>query len=267
MQILKEVYRKAKKKPAVIIFPESSDSRIKKAVKIIEKEKIAIPFLIQEKDDKTSLNESIKLLKEDKGDAIIGGASLGTAPLARVAFKFKKGLVSGNMLMVKNKEIYVFADISIKPEPNANDLAIIAKGAGELADLLKMKAKIAMLSFSTNKSANSASVRKVRKATEIAKRMKLNVEGEMQLDAALVKWIGKSKFKESKIAGKANVLVFPNLDAGNIGYKLAERLGNFKAIGPILSNVSKQVNILSRGCSVQDVVDLAAITSLQCQKS
>ena len=267
MQILKEVYKKAKKKPCVIVFPEGEDKRIIKASKIISKEKLALPYLLKKGSLESRLNDAVKLLNEKEADAIICGCIVGTKDIARTAFKFKKGLVSGNMLMCKDKKNYVFSDISVIPNPDDKELSIITKSANEFAKLIGIKPKIALLSFSTNNSAEDDSVRKVRRAVNICKKMKLNVDGEMQVDTALIKSIAKSKMKKSKIAGEANVLIFPDLNSGNIGYKLVERLGEYKAIGPILSNLKKPVNVLSKGCSVEDIVDISAITSLQCQKS
>ncbi|MBS3140612.1 phosphate acetyltransferase [Candidatus Woesearchaeota archaeon] len=285
MDILKEVYKKAVRKKAKIVFVEGEDKRVKEAIKIINKKKLCLPIVLVKGSLEERLNEGVSLLKENKADGLIAGCLLGTAKVARAAFTFKKGLVSGNMLMLKGKgsalhepdsnlhepgtnpqknKYFIFADASVIPEPNEEQLAVIAKNANELALNLNIKPRIAFLSFSTNKSSEHTSVEKVRKAVEIAKKNKLNCDGEMQVDAALISWIGKVKFPKSEIAGNANVLIFPDLNSGNISYKLVERLGGYRAIGPILSNLEKPVNVLSKGCNSQDIVDLAAITGVEC---
>jgi len=263
MDILKEVCRKAARKKARIVFVEGEDKRIKEAVRVINKKKIAVPVVLVKGSLEERLNEGVSLLKENKADGMIAGCLLGTAKVARAAFNFKKGLVSGNMLMLKDK-YFIFADASVLPEPNEEQLAIIAKNANELALNLGIKPRIAFLSFSTNKSSEHESVKKIRKAVEIAKKMNLNADGEMQVDAALISWIGKVKFPGSKIAGNANVLIFPDLNSGNISYKLVERLGGYRAIGPILSNLEKPINVLSKGCKIQDIIDLCMITGAEC---
>ena len=163
---------------------------------------------------------------------------------------------------------FVFADSGLVQDPNPEELAAIAASSAESFELLVQEpAKVAMLSHSTKGSAKHALVDKMVEATRIAKEQypELKLDGELQLDAAIVPSVGKSKAPGSDVAGSANVLVFPNLDAGNIGYKLTQRLGKAEAYGPVTQGIAKPVNDLSRGCSADDIVGVVAITAVQCQ--
>jgi phosphate acetyltransferase len=188
--------------------------------------------------------------------------------------KTKSNKVSGIFFMLlpddtnedaANGGILLFADCAVIIDPTAEELADIAIDSAETAKHFGIDPKIAMLSFSTGGSTSDAHVDKVRKATELVKerRPELEIEGEIQVDAALMDDIAARKLPGSKIAGHANVLIFPDLEAGNIGYKLVERLADAKAIGPILQGLNKPVNEVSRGCEAEDIVNLAAITSCQ----
>lgn len=161
--------------------------------------------------------------------------------------------------------LLLFADCMVNIEPSSHELAEIAIDTAETAQRFGIQPRIAMLSFSTNGSAKHPNVDRVREATQMvqSRRPDLLCEGEMQVDAALVPDICKKKFPTSKICGDANVLIFPNLESANIAYKLVERLAGAQAIGPILQGLTKPVNDLSRGCSVNDIVHLAAITSIE----
>jgi phosphate acetyltransferase len=162
--------------------------------------------------------------------------------------------------------ILLFADCAINPNPNAEELASIAIATASTAkSLCNIEPRIAMLSFSTKGSGKHELVDKVIEATRIAKEKApdLLIDGELQLDAAIVQKIGEMKAPGSHVAGKANVLIFPDLQSGNIGYKLVQRLANANTIGPISQGFAKPVNDLSRGCSVMDIVNVVAITSLQ----
>ena len=207
-------------------------------------------------------------LKE--ADGMISGAVGTTTMTARPALqiigtkeKFHK--VSGLFFMIFESRLLLFADCAISPEPDAHELADIAIDTATTALRFGITPKIAMLSFSTNGSAKHPNADKVKEATAMVKdrRPDLMVDGEMQVDAALVPWVGKQKFPNSKIQGDANILIFPNLDAGNIAYKLVERLAGAEAIGPMLQGLAQPINDLSRGCNAQDIADLTAITSCE----
>ncbi len=215
-------------------------------------------------------------------DAYISGATHTTAETIRPALQIIKTrepftIASGVFFMlppkpIYGKEIFLFADSAIIPNPDSKQLAEIAIQTGLTAKAFGINPKIALLSFSTYGSAKHELVDKVKDAVEIAKQLNekynfnLEIDGELQLDAAIVPDVGKRKAPNSKIAGNANVLIFPDLNAGNIGYKLVERFGNVLAIGPMLQGLKKPVNDLSRGCKVEDIVVLAAITALQTQQ-
>ncbi len=207
-------------------------------------------------------------LKE--ADGMISGAVGTTAMTARPALqiigtkeKFHK--VSGLFFMIFENRLLFFADCAITPDPNSHDLADIAIDTAETAKRFGIEPKIAMLSFSTNGSAKHPMADKVKEATALVKdrRPDLKVDGEMQVDAALVPWVGKQKFPNSQVQGDANILIFPSLEAGNIAYKLVERLAGAKAIGPMLQGLAKPINDLSRGCTAEDIADLSAITSCE----
>ncbi len=164
--------------------------------------------------------------------------------------------------------IVLFADCAVNPNPDAQALAEIAVAtARNCKSFLDVDARVAMLSFSTKGSASHADVDKVLAAIEIAKKIDptLQIDGELQADAALLPKVGEKKAPGSQVAGKANVLIFPDLDAGNIGYKLVERVAGAEAIGPVIQGLAKPVNDLSRGCSVDDIVNVVAITAVQAQ--
>jgi phosphate acetyltransferase len=219
------------------------------------------------------------MVKEGYADGLVSGAIHATADLLRPAFQIIKTapgakIVSSFFIMeVPNCEygengVFLFADCAVNPSPNAEELASIAvQSANTAKNLLGFEPKVAMLSFSTKGSASHELVDKVRKATEIAKDLMPDVaiDGELQLDAALVKEVAELKAPGSKVAGYANVLIFPDLQAGNIGYKLVQRLAKANAIGPITQGMGAPVNDLSRGCSYRDIVDVIATTAVQAQ--
>jgi len=165
--------------------------------------------------------------------------------------------------------LLLFADCAVNPNPTAEELAAIAITTAETAKkLCNLDPKVAMLSFSTMGSAKGELVEKVQKATAIAKEMRtdLDIDGELQLDAAIEEEVAQLKAPGSPVAGKANVLVFPDLQTGNIGYKLVQRFAKAKAIGPICQGFAKPINDLSRGCSSDDIVNVVAMTAVQAQK-
>jgi len=208
---------------------------------------------------------------EDKADGLISGYNSSTKPYypAFEIILLKEGIsrVSGLFIMIhKNDEkYYFFSDCAININPSSEQLAEIALTTAGTCISMGVKPRVAMLSFSTNGSAKHELVDKVRTATELAqqKDKDLIIAGEIQLDAAIVPEICKKKYADSKLEGDANVLIFPDLNAGNIGYKLVERLGHYRAIGPIMQGLNKPVNDLSRGSSVEDIAALAAVTVLQ----
>lgn len=217
------------------------------------------------------------MIKAGDADGEVAGAMNATGDVLRPAFQFVKtmpgiSVVSGAFIMIlKDKEfgnggLMVFADCAVHPDPTDRELAEIAVATGKTTRAIAgFEPRIAMLSFSTKGSAKHAMVDKVVSATKIAREMdpSLLIDGELQADAAIIEAIGKSKAPGSEIAGKANVLVFPTLESGNICYKLVQRLAHAEAIGPVLQGMAAPINDLSRGCSVSDIVNLVAITANQ----
>ncbi|GAY27200.1 MULTISPECIES: phosphate acetyltransferase [unclassified Prevotella] len=218
------------------------------------------------------------IIKTEGADGQISGALSTTGDTLRPALQIIKcapgiSCVSGAMLLITKQPQYgengilVVGDVAVTPMPDANQLAQIAVCTAQTAKSVAGFAdpRVAMLSFSTKGSASHEVVDKVVEATKIAKEMDpgLKVDGELQADAALVPSVGEKKAPGSDIAGHANVLVFPNLEVGNIGYKLVQRLGDAEALGPILQGIARPVNDLSRGCSVDDIYKMVAITACQ----
>ncbi|WP_338450276.1 phosphate acetyltransferase [Niallia oryzisoli] len=213
------------------------------------------------------------LVHTNKADGLVSGAAHSTADTVRPALqiiKTKEGVskTSGVFIMVREDEKYVFADCAINIAPDSNDLAEIAIESAKTAEMFDVEPRVAMLSFSTKGSAKSPETEKVSTAVEEAKKRdpQLIIDGEFQFDAAFVPSVAKSKAPGSVLQGDANVFVFPSLEAGNIGYKIAQRLGNFEAVGPILQGLNRPVNDLSRGCNEEDVYKLALITAAQALK-
>jgi phosphate acetyltransferase len=220
---------------------------------------------------------STVMIKNGDADGEVAGADNATGDVLRPAFQFVKTLpgitvVSGAFLMfMKDKEfgedgLMIFADCAVHPNPTDKELAEIAIATAQTTRAIaRIEPRVAMLSFSTKGSAQHEMVDKVVKATEIAKSMDptLKIDGELQADAAIVESVGLKKAPGSPIAGKANVLIFPSLESGNISYKLVQRLAHAEAIGPILQGMAAPINDLSRGCSVNDIVELIAITANQ----
>lgn len=221
----------------------------------------------------------VLMVKAGKADGMVAGAVNATADVLRPSLQILKTapgtkLVSAFFLMVvPNCEYgadgtFIFGDSGLCQNPTAEELAAIAQSSAKSFELLVQKEPIVgMLSHSTKGSAKHADVDKVVEATRIAKEQApdLKLDGELQLDAAIVPSVGASKAKGSDVAGKANVLVFPDLDAGNIGYKLVQRLAKAEAYGPITQGIAKPVNDLSRGCVAEDIVGVIAITAVQAQ--
>ncbi|MCM3586824.1 phosphate acetyltransferase [Mesobacillus maritimus] len=214
------------------------------------------------------------LVHTNRADGLVSGAAHSTADTVRPALqiiKTKEGVrkTSGVFIMVRDDEKYVFADCAINIAPDSQDLAEIAIESAKTARMFDIDPRVAMLSFSTKGSASSPETDKVSTAVAEAKQREpeLVLDGEFQFDAAFVPSVAAKKAPDSVIKGDANVFVFPSLEAGNIGYKIAQRLGNFEAVGPILQGLNRPVNDLSRGCSEEDVYKLALITAAQALES
>lgn len=219
----------------------------------------------------------VMMIKAGDADGEVSGADHSTGDVLRPAFQYVKtapgiSVVSGAFLMIHPDKsfgadgVFVFADGAVHPDPTDKELAEIAVATAHTARTIGgFEPVIAMLSFSTKGSAKHEMVDKVVSATRMAKEMApdLAIDGEFQVDAALVEEIGRKKAPGSTIPGKANVLIFPNLESGNIAYKLVQRLAGAEAIGPILQGMAAPINDLSRGCSVSDIVSMIAITANQ----
>ncbi|MFC7371607.1 phosphate acetyltransferase [Fictibacillus iocasae] len=210
------------------------------------------------------------LVYTGKAHGLVSGAAHSTADTVRPALqiiKTKEGVkkTSGAFIMVKGEEKYVFADCAINISPSASDLAESAVVSAHTARVFGIDPKVALLSFSTKGSANSPETEKVVDATKLLAEMNPDFpfDGELQFDAAFVPSVAEKKAPQSAIKGEANVFLFPSLEAGNIGYKMVQRLGGYEAIGPILQGLNMPVNDLSRGCNAEDVYKLALITAMQ----
>ena len=266
---------------AKIVNPETCEKTqayIDKLVELREKK-----GMTPEKAKETLMNDytyyGVMMVKMGDADGLVSGACHSTANTLRPCLqilKTKPGtkLVSAFFLMVVpdceygDDGVFVFGDCGLNQNPTAEELAAIAESSAESYRLLTgNEPRVAMLSHSTKGSAKHADVDKVVEATRIAKEANpdLALDGELQLDAAIVPSVGASKAPDSKVAGHANVLIFPDLDAGNIGYKLVQRLAKAEAYGPMTQGIAAPVNDLSRGCSAEDIVGVVAITAVQCQ--
>ncbi len=219
------------------------------------------------------------MVKLDDADGMVSGAVHTTGDLLRPGLQIIKtapgvSVVSSFFIMKVPGSNYgeegtlLFSDCAVNPNPTEDQLAAIAIATAETAQkLCKLEPRVAMLSFSTMGSADNELVDKVRNATQKARELRpdLNIDGELQLDAAIVKVVADQKAPDSNVAGRANVLIFPDLQAGNIGYKLVQRFANADAIGPICQGFAKPINDLSRGCSADDIVNVVALTAVQAQ--
>ena len=264
---------------ATIIDPENNPKSEEYATLLAELRKKKGMTIEQARElVKNPLYLGCMIIKTEGADGQISGALSTTGETLRPALQIIKcapGItcVSGGMLLITKQKQYgeegvlVVGDVAVTPMPNANELAQIAVCTAQTAKSVAGfdDPRVAMLSFSTKGSAKHEVCDKVIEATQLAKELdpSLKVDGELQADAALVPSVGKKKAPGSDIAGNANVLVFPNLEVGNIGYKLVQRLGDAIAIGPILQGIARPVNDLSRGCSIDDIYYMVAITACQ----
>ncbi|WP_371190471.1 phosphate acetyltransferase [Weissella viridescens] len=242
---------------------------------------LMIEELVKRRNGKTDEVTAEKWLKDenyfgtmlvylDLADGMVSGATHPTGDTVRPALQMVKtkpgsSRISGAFVMQRGEERYVFADCAINIDLDAQTMAEVAVQSAETAQVFGIDPKVAMLSFSTKGSAKAPQVDKVAEATEIAHKLApdLAVDGELQFDAAFVESVAASKAPDSDVAGQANVFVFPDLQSGNIGYKIAQRLGGFEAIGPVLQGLAKPISDLSRGCNEEDVYKVAIITAAQ----
>lgn len=295
---LKNLFERSSSINSSILIPESNDSRVKEATIELKKNGFNIldindfvdnekylNFLSSQKftenwpdseinnylDD--PVNKALTILACNDVDGVIAGASRSTAEIIRSSLRVVginpnyKWISSAFIMMSPNKEnIFTYSDCAVIPDPNAEQLAYIAKAASDIHTLVtSQEPKVAFLSFSTNGSAKHYRVDRVQEAVNIFSKKFPNIqyEGEIQFDAAISEEISKNKNINSKLNGDANVFIFPNLDAGNIAYKITRELAGYTAWGPLLQGLNKPVHDLSRGCSVNDIINIAAIISIQ----
>ena len=295
MDFLSTMKAKAKADKKVIVLPESYEKRNLEAAAECLKEELADIILIGKKDKIMEAAGSFDVSKAifvdpetyDRMDEMVAGLAEARKSKGMTLEEARKILMDDSLfvavMLVKmgvadgmvtktpqygDDGILLFADCALNQNPNPAELACIAGDSAKSYNaFIGKEARVAMLSHSTMGSAKHADVTKVVDAVKIAKEKypDLKLDGEIQLDAAIVKEVGELKAPNSTVAGKANVLVFPDIDAGNIGYKLVQRFGNAEAFGPILQGIAKPVNDLSRGCSANDIVAVVALTSVQAQ--
>ena len=265
---------------AKIEDPEISDKKVEYINTFCElRKKKGMTFEKAENIMKDPLYFATMMVKSGQADGMVSGAVHTTGDLLRPGLQIIKtapGITcvsSAFIMMVPNSQygeegMLLFADCAVNPQPTVEQLASIAISTADTAkSLCNIEPKVAMLSFSTKGSASHELVDNVTAATEMVKKLRpdLDIDGELQLDAAIVKKVAQLKAPSSSVAGNANVLIFPDLQAGNIGYKLVQRFAKAEAIGPICQGFAKPINDLSRGCSFEDIVNVVAVTAVQAQ--
>ncbi len=291
MDLLAEWYGRAASNPKRIVLADSGDQRALEAAATLNRDSLVEAIVL---DDPASFHTPALLAKAgslDKpadlddplqvavlmvaagdADGCVAGASRPTADVIRAGLRIlgvaeQASIVSSSFFFVlPDGQPIVYGDCGVVPDPDADQLASIAvASAATFGQLAGLDPAVAMLSFSTKGSAEHPRVDKVRAATELARQLapELAIDGELQFDAAWVDAIGQSKAPGSPVAGKANVFVFPDLDSGNIAYKITERLGRAQAFGPLLQGLDGVLHDLSRGCSAEDIVNVAVISALQ----
>ncbi len=283
------IHKKAAQGKARLILPEGDDERIRNAAASAAGKKLAEIGVMGDtpvdnchlvKPVRNRISHSMKLVSRGKYDGIVLGAVTNTAKVIKEALKNigakKNSLVSSFFLMQTDKKqmgekgAFLFADCAVIPSPDPFALARIATDTAHNArDILSWSPRVAFLSFSTKGSAEHDKITKIRLAMDELRRLSpdFDYDGELQLDAAVIPEVAEKKDPQGKLGGRANILVFPDLNAANIGYKLTERMAGAKAIGPIMQGFKKPVNDLSRGSSVEDIMNVIAFTAAQANKS